>query len=444
MTLNPTADTYVEDDTPTTNYGTSPEIDVDASPMRELYLRFDLTGVTGAVQTAKLRLHVENISNGGSPAGGNVARLDNTTWTETGVTWNNRPTTWEPNVESLGAVTQNTWVETDVTAAVAGGAPVTLGLRTTNTDGAYYDSRESANKPQLVLTLGPAAPPVTGPVVAAVGDMVCPPSGAVTTTACRQVSVSNLIVNDPDMRAYLALGDEQYDNGELANFQTAYEASYGRVKAKTHPIPGNHEYNTAGATGYYTYFGAAAGDPTKGYYSFDIGTTWHVIGLNANCTAVACATGSAQEQWLRGGPRRERAALHDRVLAPAALLVGQPRQRRHVRPVLAGAAAVRRGDRAERPRPRLRTIRAPAPERCRVRERHPRVHRRDRRQEHGHVRRDRRGEQRRPAVDVRRARAHAGHERVLVEVRPRERRRARQRHRHLPLTGAPLTGLDPG
>jgi hypothetical protein len=251
------------------------------------------------VQTAKLRLHVENISNGGSPAGGNVARLDNTTWTETGVTWNNRPTTWEPNVESLGAVTQNTWVETDVTAAVASGAPVTLGLRTTNTDGAYYDSRESANEPQLVLTLGPSAPPVTGPVVAAVGDMVCPPSGAVTTTACRQVSVSNLIVNDPNVSAYLALGDEQYDNGELANFQTAYEASYGRVKSKTHPIPGNHEYNTAGATGYYTYFGAAAGDPTKGYYSFDIGTTWHVVGLNANYTAVACAAGSAQEQWLR-------------------------------------------------------------------------------------------------------------------------------------------------
>ncbi len=299
VTLNPVADAYVEDDTPTTNYGTATQIDVDASPMRELYLRFDLSSVVGNVQTAKLRLHVADISNGGSPAGGSVARLADTTWTETGVTWNNRPTAWQPAIATLGAVTQNTWVESDVTAAVATGAPVTIGLRTTNTDGAYYDSREAANKPQLVVTLGPAVPPVTGPVIAAVGDMVCPPGGAVTATTCRQVSVSNLIVNDPTVTGYLAVGDLQYDNGELANFQTAYEASYGRVKTITHPVPGNHEYNTPGAPGYYTYFGAAAGDPAKGYYSFDIGTGWHVVALNANCTAVACAAGSTQEQWLR-------------------------------------------------------------------------------------------------------------------------------------------------
>ena len=45
--------------------------------------------------------------------------------------------------------------------------------------------------------------------------------------------------------------------------------------------------------------GAAAGDPTKGYYSFDVGTTWHIVALNSNCNAVACSAGSQQEQWLR-------------------------------------------------------------------------------------------------------------------------------------------------
>jgi hypothetical protein len=61
---------------------------------------------------------------------------------------------------------------------------------------------------------------------------------------------------------------------------------------------GNHDYGTAGAAGYFGYFGAAAGDSTKGYYSYDLGA-WHVIALNANCTIVSCAAGSAQERWLR-------------------------------------------------------------------------------------------------------------------------------------------------
>jgi hypothetical protein len=66
------------------------------------------------------------------------------------------------------------------------------------------------------------------------------------------------------------------------------------------PSPGNHEYNTLNATGYYGYFGAAAGDPSKGYYSFDLGD-WHIIVLNSNlsCDVIGCAAGSPQEQWLR-------------------------------------------------------------------------------------------------------------------------------------------------
>lgn len=135
--------------------------------------------------------------------------------------------------------------------------------------------------------------------LAAVGDMACTPGSAVTSTSCRQLAVSNLIVNDPSIQLFLALGDEQYENGALAGFQSSYDASYGRIKAKTKPTIGNHEYGTAGASGYFTYFGAAAGTPGKGYYSFDIGDAWHVVTLNSNCDVVSCAAGSAQEQWLR-------------------------------------------------------------------------------------------------------------------------------------------------
>lgn len=137
-----------------------------------------------------------------------------------------------------------------------------------------------------------------GAVVAAVGDLVCGPGSRTSASECRQRQVSDLVVEDPAVAALLALGDLQYNNGQLANFQRFYEPSYGRVKAITRPVPGNHEYRTPGAAGYFGYFGAAAGDPAEGWYSFDLGD-WHLVALNSNCEQVSCAAGSAQAQWLR-------------------------------------------------------------------------------------------------------------------------------------------------
>ncbi len=95
------------------------------------------------------------------------------------------------------------------------------------------------------------------------------------------------------------LGDNVYDNGSSSEFNNCYEPTWGRHKARTMPSAGNHDYNTAGATGYYGYFGAAAGDPAKGYYSYDIGP-WHMIVINSNCSSIGgCAAGSDQELWLR-------------------------------------------------------------------------------------------------------------------------------------------------
>jgi len=109
-----------------------------------------------------------------------------------------------------------------------------------------------------------------------------------------------LLVNS-GLAAVLSLGDNQYDDNTLTKYQQMYEPSWGRVKSLIHPGIGNHEYldPAGGAKGYFTYFGAAAGDPTKGYYSFDVGT-WHVIALNAECSHVGgCGAGSPQEQWLK-------------------------------------------------------------------------------------------------------------------------------------------------
>ena len=95
----------------------------------------------------------------------------------------------------------------------------------------------------------------------------------------------------------LALGDEAYPKGTAANFEECYEPSWGRFKERTKPVPGNHEYETEGARGYFEYFGEAAGDPEEGYYSFDVGS-WHVVALNSNCEEVRCGPGSSQTRWL--------------------------------------------------------------------------------------------------------------------------------------------------
>ena len=100
----------------------------------------------------------------------------------------------------------------------------------------------------------------------------------------------------------LVSGDEQYEHGEYANFLASYDPTWGVFNNIAAPVPGNHEYETPNAAGYFQYFanvlapyGPTATDPTKGYYSFSVGD-WHVVGLNSNCAAVSC---SAQRSWLK-------------------------------------------------------------------------------------------------------------------------------------------------
>ena len=113
------------------------------------------------------------------------------------------------------------------------------------------------------------------------------------TSSYRDEATANLL--DGIAGTVFAAGDNAYPDGSAANYADCYHSSWGRHKARTRPVPGNHEYNTFGGTGYFGYFGAAAGDPAKGYYSYDLGS-WHIIALNSNADMRA---GFPQEQWLR-------------------------------------------------------------------------------------------------------------------------------------------------
>jgi acid phosphatase type 7 len=97
----------------------------------------------------------------------------------------------------------------------------------------------------------------------------------------------------------MALGDNAYETGSLAEFEECYEPTWGRHRDRTRPAPGNWEYATPGAAGYFEYFGDRAGDPTKGYYSYSLGD-WHIVVLNTDCiNAGGCGPESPQATWLR-------------------------------------------------------------------------------------------------------------------------------------------------
>ncbi|MEU5691882.1 DNRLRE domain-containing protein [Actinosynnema sp. NPDC020468] len=293
-TFTPTADTYVDNSATGTNYGTSGQLGVDGSPSKRFFLKFTVSGVSGAVTNAKLRVHTDDVSGSQSPAGGTFKATTSTTWTETGVTWNNQPAIDGASLGSLGSVSRNAWYEVDVTSFVTGNGTYSVAVSSTNGDGADYDSRESgsATAPQLVVTTG-TTPTTTTTTTPPSGDPVFVGAGDIADSGSGDTATAALLDNIPG--TVWTTGDNVYDNGTTTEFANYYGPTWGRHKARTRPSPGNHDYNTSGATGYYSYFGAQAGTAGVGYYSFDLGN-WHIVSLNSN---ISMSAGSAQEQWLR-------------------------------------------------------------------------------------------------------------------------------------------------
>lgn len=149
--------------------------------------------------------------------------------------------------------------------------------------------------------------------VSCVGDSVRPPDppplpgsgntdtavlvGAGDIAGCAstyQDEATALLLDEIDGTVFTA-GDNVYPWGSAADYAGCYDPSWGRHRDRTRPVPGNAEYHTAGAAGYFEYFGARAGAAGEGYYSYDLGA-WHIVALNSN---VAMSAGAPQEQWLR-------------------------------------------------------------------------------------------------------------------------------------------------
>lgn len=129
------------------------------------------------------------------------------------------------------------------------------------------------------------------PTVVAVGDIACATDQRVSATRCRHHDTARLA------RAYrpsyvFALGDLQYRAARLQEFKSSYRRSWGKLKRVTRPVPGNHEYKSPGAAGYYAYFRRQR---SPGYYAFDVGS-WRIYALNSNCSDIDCGR---QVRWLQ-------------------------------------------------------------------------------------------------------------------------------------------------
>src|SRR4029078_11693427 len=106
------------------------------------------------------------------------------------------------------------------------------------------------------------------------------------------VQTANLLENTSALPS--AAGDNAYPGGSDPNYRQCYDPTWGRHKARTRPVPGNHEYETPGAAAYFAYFGGSAGPPGQVYYSYSVGS-WRIIALNSEIDVRAT---SPQVTWL--------------------------------------------------------------------------------------------------------------------------------------------------
>ena len=161
VVFTPSHDTFVKSSAPNKKYGTSRELRVRSSGSTLLYIfvKFEVTGISGSVQSAKIRLTVTD----GSDDGGSIYVAPNTLddgttpWTESNLVWNNAPAIGGSALSSVGAVAAGTEVEFDVTSALTGNGTFSFAIKNTSSDRAVYGSKESNTVPKLVVTTGTAA-----------------------------------------------------------------------------------------------------------------------------------------------------------------------------------------------------------------------------------------------------------------------------------------------
>ena len=204
LTFAPTADARVNESLPDANYGSRKVLRVDGNSGsgQQSYLRFDVSGLGGSVTAAKLRLYAT-----AATADGPTAYSTASTWSETGITWNNRPALGSAGGD-VGAIAANSWVEWDVTNLVSGDGTYSFALVSQSQDGVALSSREGGAAPELVVSTD-GTDPTSNPGPGQDANPPSPPGNlALVSRSTSDISVSwSASIDDVGVSGYDLLLD---------------------------------------------------------------------------------------------------------------------------------------------------------------------------------------------------------------------------------------------
>lgn len=231
LTFTAQADARVAQASPSTNYGTSTNLQAGASAgtAQTSYIRFTVTGLTGPTQSVKLRVFCTTNGTANGPA----IYLANNTWTESGtggVTWNAQPALLSGAADNKGVIVTNSWVEYDVTALVTGNGTYSFALVADGNDGVTFSSREGTVPPQLFITLGtaptatftPSSVPTPSPTATAVGN-----TPTFTATATAGAGNALTVITEADARVVQTAPTTNY--GTSTNLQVDGDAGASQI-----------------------------------------------------------------------------------------------------------------------------------------------------------------------------------------------------------------------
>ncbi len=283
----------------------SPDANRDEAPALRVrgdgkltYVRFSVPTMPADEQVSAATLVLASPS--GSECRVQVLRAADDTWAEDSITWADQP-------GSMGSVLDSrVWssrgfVSFDVSEAVVGPGAVGFVLRHAAwCDLAGTDRFASGETPELGPRLVVStAPGGLGPatILVAAGDIACDPASpefdGADPEVCQQGATGQLLAG---AGAIVPLGDLQYPKATLAQLTDGYDRSWGLHASRTFPVPGNHEYDTPDAAGYFEYW-ASEWRPTgdAGFYTADLGS-WRLIVLNS--AAGCCEEDTPQDVFL--------------------------------------------------------------------------------------------------------------------------------------------------
>src|SRR5947209_4579525 len=277
------ADTYVSSAAPAKNFGRSATLEIARRPTERAYLRFNVTLPTDAAISGATLTVVTRAARG--TAVYRAFAVSNNAWKETAISFHNAP----PLGVRLGAARHGS---VKLAAGSVNPGPTSIALAASGGAAQRLRSREGGRAPRLRVTYVRGGP---GKVILAAGD--------IQRTGTTDNATVSLLESNP-FDALLPLGDNRYERGALPDYNAFYSQTWGqaRFKARTYPVPGNHEGTTRLSSDYCSYFqsgdnGPAAVDPCPGgrpYYSYQLGA-WHMIALNSASGTID----DAQRAWLR-------------------------------------------------------------------------------------------------------------------------------------------------